>query len=86
MNWESPFENRGETMPTRANPDWIKDQLAILRETGKLDITSSYNIAIQPLIIHLTNNGKSFKLYNLGAGVKRLTTETNICPCCKRKL
>jgi hypothetical protein len=76
----------GGTMPTRVNPAWIKQQLTILRETGKLDATTSYNPAIQSLMVHLTNNGKSFKLYNLGAGVKRLTTETDTCPCCKRKL
>jgi len=73
-------------MPTRVNPNWIKEQLTILRETGKLDTTTSYNPAIQALIVYLTNNGKSFKLYPLGAGVKRLTTETDTCPCCKRKL
>jgi len=73
-------------MPARVNPAWIKQQLTILRETGKLDATTSYTPAIQSLMVYLTNNGKSFKLYNLGAGVKRLTTETDICPCCKRKL
>ena len=72
-------------MPTKVNPNWIKEQLKILKETGSLDTTTSYNPAIQSLIVYLTNNGKSFKLYNLGAGVKRLTTETDICPCCKRK-
>jgi hypothetical protein len=73
-------------MPTKVNPNWIKEQLAILRETGKLDTTTSYTPAIQSLIVYLTNHEKSFKLYNLGAGVKRLTTETDTCPCCKRKL
>jgi len=73
-------------MGTRVNPAWIQEQLKNLRETGDLDATSSYNPAIQSLIVHLTNIGKPFKIYNLGAGVKRITTKTDICPCCKRKL
>jgi hypothetical protein len=73
-------------MSTRVNPEWLKQQLTILRETGKLNVTNSYNPAIQSLIVYLTNKGRNFKVYNLGAGVKCLTTETDICPCCKRKL
>lgn len=51
-----------------------------------IDETIAANMAAQWLITYLTVHNKPFKVYNLGAGVKRITTETETCPCCKRKL
>ena len=53
---------------------------------GTLDRTLIYNNLVQQLIVRLSREGKPFKLYNLGAGVKRITMDTDTCPCCKRKL
>lgn len=54
-------------------------------ENRVIDETTSFLPAVQWLIMQLAKNGIPFKLINLGAGVKRITTETNTCPCCKRK-
>lgn len=55
-------------------------------EQKPIDETTSFNLAIQWLICRLTRDNIPFKLYNLGAGVKRLTTKTDTCPCCKKPL
>ena len=68
------------------NPAWIKNREEELRQNEPIDRIESFNLAIQWLITEFTKRGKPFKLYNLGAGVKRITTETNICPCCKKVL
>ena len=44
-----------------------------------------YGSSIQWLIQALAKADRLFKVYNLGAGVSRITTETDVCPCCKRK-
>jgi hypothetical protein len=68
------------------NKKWFDQQVIELGETGSLDVTISFNLAAQAIIELLSNRNKPFKVYNLGAGVKRITTNTDICPCCKRKL
>ena len=78
----------------RVNPDWIKDrqrQLCTLdphslEQADHIDEHISYNAAAQWLITALSKRGIIFKVYNLGAGVKRITTqEPDKCPCCKRR-
>ena len=64
---------------------WIKDSKASI-EDGTFDMTTIYNNAAQIAIKLFVELDKPFKLYNLGAGVKRITSETDICPCCKRRL
>ena len=83
-------------MATRLNPKWVDEiktdadalKKAISDGTDRedMDITLSYNKAAQFLIAALSLRSIPFKIYNLGAGVKRITTETDNCPCCKRKL
>ena len=51
-----------------------------------LDFTSPHNLLIQWFVLRLSKRDRPFKLYQLGAGVKRITTETTTCPCCKRPL
>jgi hypothetical protein len=41
-------------------------------------------LAAQALIEWMSKNNIAFKVYNLGAGVKRITSDTDICPCCKK--
>ena len=51
-----------------------------------IDITSGHNLPIQWLVMRLSNASVPYKIYPLGAGVKRITTDTDTCPCCKRPL
>jgi uncharacterized protein with PIN domain len=51
-----------------------------------LIVTTSNNIVIRYVMRNLILNSIPYKLYNLGAGLKTITTDTNICPCCKREL
>ena len=72
------------------NPKWkarISDKIKQQKPTEplELDETISYRPALQRLIIQLSSKGILYELYDLGAGVKRITTATDICPCCKRK-
>ncbi|MCK4498963.1 hypothetical protein KAU11_00525 [Candidatus Babeliales bacterium] len=71
-------------MTIRVNPSWLKERKEEIRKGYVIDITTSFNKAAQALIILLKDT--PFRVYNLGAGVKRITTKTDICPCCKRKL
>ena len=73
-------------MAVRVNPEWLKSRKEEIREYRSVDVTTTFNKAVQALIILLVEANLPFKLYNLGAGVKRITTKTNICPYCKRKL
>ena len=73
-------------MAVRVNPSWLKERKEEIRKGYSIDITASFNKAAQALIICLSNADIPFKLYNLGAGIKRITTKIDICPCCKRKL
>lgn len=67
---------------------WQNRMEAAMNQIGTetIDVTTGFNLAVQWLICRLTERGIPFKLYNLGAGVKRVTTETNTCPCRKRPL
>ena len=52
-----------------------------------IDETISFNKASQWLITILSKNLIPYKIYNLGAGVKRIVTkDIDTCPCCKHKL
>ena len=73
-------------MASRLNPKWLDNMLALLNATGKLDVTESYLPAIQALVMELSKRGTAYRIHNLGASVKRITTNTEICPCCKKKL
>lgn len=77
----------------RINPIWKEKMLVKLNERGDpekipedIDVVTGFNKSIQWLIMELTERGIPFKLYNLGAGAKRVTTNTDKCPMCKRKL
>jgi hypothetical protein len=51
-----------------------------------LDITLRYTNIIQDIVIIASRRNKSLKIINLGAGVKRIISDTGICPICKRSL
>ena len=73
-------------MAKMINSKWKEKMIEIINSVETLDVTISFNPARQWLIERLTDKGKIFRVYNLGAGVKRITTETSQCPCCKRDL
>jgi len=72
----------------RVHPNWIKARQQEIKETPyEIDVTISYNPAAQWLISALSEVGIPYKLYQLGAGVKRITTkDIDTCPCCKQLL
>ncbi len=47
-----------------------------------LEFTTAVPMAMAWLVMYLSDVGISFKLMNLGAGVKKLTTDVSICPKC----
>uniref|UniRef100_A0A6M3K850 Uncharacterized protein n=1 Tax=viral metagenome TaxID=1070528 RepID=A0A6M3K850_9ZZZZ len=73
-------------MAARVNPAWILEMRKTADDRKEIDATLSFNAAAQELIKILVLRDIPFKIYNLGAGVKRITTDTDVCPCCKRKL
>ena len=68
------------------NPRWIEQQEHLVESDAPIDRIESLHIAAQALIVLLAKHNRPFKVYNLGGGAKRITTETDICPCCKRTL
>ena len=79
-------------MAVRLNPKWLvarEQEIAAYveaksngSELPKIDVTTATNQAIQWLIMRLSKAEIGFKLIQLGAGVKRVTTETDVCPKC----
>lgn len=67
------------------NPKW-KDQMLEKIASGQVDEILAQSLPAQWLIMRLTERGIQFRVYNVGAGVRRITTDTDTCPCCKRKL
>jgi len=65
---------------------WKEEQEEKIHNREAISITTQYNILIQWLVIKLNSFYIPYKIYSIGAGVKTLTTNTDICPCCKRKL
>jgi hypothetical protein len=70
----------------RLNPNWTSMINGLIRNGNKIDLTLSLNMTAKYLISRLSQEDIPFKMYNLGAGVKRITTDTDTCPCCKRRL
>lgn len=55
-------------------------------EDGSLkfkEFTCTNNLSAQFLVLRLTEANIPFRIINLGAGLKKITTETDICPKCK---
>ena len=69
------------------NRAWQKDMIRLMDKGLSIDVTTSFNPSVQWLIQRLVIEEIPYKLYQLGAGVKRVTTDqVDTCPCCKRKL
>jgi hypothetical protein len=68
------------------NPKWCAEMDLALAGPGHVTLTSSFTKAIQYLVVRATGLKRAYKVINNGAGVKTFTTETDICPCCKRRV
>jgi hypothetical protein len=71
----------------KLNPKWTQareDEIAayIQGMRTSIDVLSPCNTAIQWLICQLADQNIAFKVIQLGAGVKRVTTKANVCPKC----
>jgi hypothetical protein len=73
-------------MKTRMNPKWIAMVEEKHRKGESIDLTIPENMVAQWLVVFLSNHNVPFKITNLGAGVKRITTITNCCPMCGRNI
>ena len=75
-------------MRVRLNPAWkyriIDDLEQYKRSNGRNHVvrTESMTSAIQWMVMRLVADGIPFRLINLGAGVKQITTDTTVCPKC----
>lgn len=64
--------------------DKINDQLVSKQD---IDETTSFNKAVQFIVATLSKRNIPYKIYNLGAGVKRITTkDVDKCPCCGKEI
>lgn len=72
---------------TYLSPAWKEAQeTAFSDQTKPYELTTSIATAKKWTILRLAALGKPFKVYQLGCGVVKITTDTETCPCCKRKL
>lgn len=69
------------------NRKWMESMLKKLNDDpSNFDEIVTYPPAKKWLVRHLAESGMMFKVHGLGAGVSRITTNTEVCPYCKRKL
>jgi hypothetical protein len=68
------------------NNKWADIMEKKIRNGEPIDETISFLKATQWLIVALMKAKKPFKVYSLTSGVKRITTDTSVCPMCKRQL
>ena len=67
----------------RINPAWQRKQLERLDvDHSNFEVTLNMNAATQWLIMELDRRNISYRVVQLGAGVKKITTQTDICPKC----
>lgn len=59
-----------------------KEAIACVQVPAPIDVTTSVNMCIQWLVMELAGAGLPFKLIQLGAGVKRVTTLVDVCSKC----
>jgi hypothetical protein len=50
-----------------------------------IDAQSTHQHVIQWVILQLSAANLSFRVVNLGAGVRRIVSPADVCPCCGKK-
>lgn len=68
------------------NPKWIESMQAKVGSEAGVNEVLTTPLAIKWLIATLARANRPYRVENLGAGVKRITTNTTTCPCCRRPL
>jgi len=66
----------------RVNPEWMKRLIESMEQAKEIDETISFNASAKWLALELGIRRIPFKVINLGVGVRRITTNINICPKC----
>ena len=80
-------------MAMRLSKSWRRERMAEIEEhlVGveqpggtplPINLVLSLPVTKKWMVIQLTNAGIPFKMINLGAGVVRITTNTEVCPKC----
>lgn len=62
--------------------DWKKYATEQIRSPRPFELTTTISAAVQFAILKFDECKKPFRLLNLGAGVRKITSETDICPKC----
>lgn len=72
------------------NQAWLTEQKLKLdrciSQNIHYEIVLSFNPAKQAIITAIAEKGLPFAIYQLGAGVSRITTNTSQCPYCGRAI
>jgi len=63
--------------------NFINSNPPITTNNPNLEWTFSLSIPKKFIVISLSNKNIPFKVLNLGCGISKITTDTNICPKCK---
>ena len=63
--------------------DWKMAMQDRITSGGFTEYTSAITVAMTWLALRLAERGIPFKVLNLGAGVKKITTKVDICPKCR---
>jgi len=70
----------------KLNPAWVAEMESKLNFKQPIDVTLAYPTPQKWLIVQLTRRGIPFACLNVGVGVRRITTDTDKCPLCKRPI
>lgn len=66
----------------RINPEWAAVMEREVFGGVPVDVTTPHAAVAQWLVMALSNAKREFRVVNLGAGVKRVTTDVKVCPKC----
>jgi hypothetical protein len=61
---------------------WAAEMREAMAERRRIDVTTQHAVCIKWLVESLSNHRIPFRLINVGAGVKRVTTDVDVCPKC----
>jgi hypothetical protein len=65
------------------NPDWCKEMKEKIESGQPLTYRTRSIQGLRFIILELNDRNIPFRIINLGAGIKIITTKTDICPKCK---
>ena len=67
-----------------ATREKLREDIRIAHATGGIFVkVTSCNVLAKIVVLYLTDAGIPFKVLQMGAGVKKITTDVAICPKCK---